>query len=548
MSLPFCLVKPLAIGAALLSASIAGAADSTGRRDPLQGADRYIEQVRADWKNVGAAVAVVRGAEVLYVRGFGLRETGRTEPVTPETLFQIGSTTKAFTTAALGILVDEGKIAWDDPIIKHVPEFQLQDPWLTRHVTLRDAVTHRSGVPDNYYAYLAHMDDDAVVRQLRYLTPEGEFRASFRYNNLMYAAAGKVIQAAAGMSWHDFVAARLLKPLQMTRSGTSANQFWDPQNVADVFFGSARVERPSLDQARDSNLAMPHGLAEDGSVAVRPWLTFDNAAPAGSIVASASDMANWLILHLNEGRFAGQQLLQADTVRQLHAAQNPQMRRSVFPLDNVQVAMGWFRGGYQGHMHVAHSGGIIGFPAYVALLPEQKLGVVVLANGPVELGDDYKFHRSIAFWVFDRLLGVPVRDWRMEFLTQLRDSQQQAEKSAEQLRRSRLPDAPPSLPLEKYAGDYEDENVPSGLVLVRVENGRLTLRFAGAGAFSGYLEHWHHDLFRLHSNAPGHNTVELGFTDFAVDPLGNVASISVGSAYFNFTLKRVKPPEAGPLQ
>ncbi len=412
----------LIVGAALFGLA---ATSTAAEPKPLAGADRYIERAQANFGNVGVAVAVVRGSDVIYARGFGVREWGKAAPITPDTLFEVGSTTKAFTTAALGILVDEGKIGWDEPVIKYLPEFQLQDPWLTRHLTIRDAVTHRSGVADNFYAYTSVLDKDAVVRQLRYLSAESEFRDSYHYNNLLYAAAGKVLEAASGTTWDEFMKRRVLEPLAMKRSGTSAYQFWDAKYVAPAFYGSAPVRSVHIDQAIDRDVAMPHGLDESGAINVLPWITFDNAAPAGAIVSSATDMANWLVMHVNDGSFAGRQLLKKDTVEELHAPQNLRIGNyGQFPLDSVDsYAMGWIQGKYRGHVHLAHGGGMLGFPAYMAVIPDRKIGVVVLSNGPMMITDDGKFHRSIAFWLFDRLLGAPMRDWGKEFLTQKQAAQ-----------------------------------------------------------------------------------------------------------------------------
>lgn len=512
-------------------ATLAGSAGS------LSELDQYIERVRGDWQNVGAAVAVVRGDEVVYARGFGAREITRTSPVTADTLFEIGSTTKAFTTAALGMLVDDGKLTWDDRIVDWLPDFRLRDEWVSRQLTVRDAVSHRSGVADNYYPYLTIMDTAQVVGHLRHLSADGRFRDSFRYNNHLYAVAGKVIEAASGSTWHEFMRQRVLTPLKMLGSGTSAHQFWDERFIAPTFYGTSR-ERGSIDKARDDNVAMPHGFSTNGLVQAMPWLSFDSAAPAGSIVSSVADMANWLRLHLNEGRFEGQQLLQPQTLRHLHAAQNLRVDNDVSPLRHVRGAMGWLRSRYEGHVHVAHGGGVLGFPAYVALLPERRIGVVVLSNGPVAAGDDYKFHRAIAFWAFDRLLGAATRDWGRQFQEQLRELKDRARKTAEELQRARARNTTPSLPLENYAGEYEDRAVPSGRVRLTVEEGRLTLRFAGDGAFRGYLEHWENDRFRLHSDCPGHNVIEFGFADFAIEG-GAVTSLCAGSAYFKFTLQRL---------
>jgi hypothetical protein len=173
------------------------------------------------------------------------------------------------------------------------------------------------------------------------------------------------------------------------------------------------------------------------------------------------------------------------------------------------------------------------------MLPDQKLGIVVLSNGPTMLGDDYKFHRSLVFWAFDRLLGATPTDWSKEYLVQREKIERDGERALAALRATRLPDAPPSFPLERYVGDYEDRKVPSGLVHVGVEQGKLVVRFAGEGAFTGHLEHWHRDIFQLHSRAPGHNIVEFRFAEFRIDPAGKVAAMTLSSAYFRLTLDRV---------
>jgi CubicO group peptidase (beta-lactamase class C family) len=502
--------------------------------------DRYIEGVRANWQNVGVAVAVVHNQELIYARGFGVREFAKSAEVDTDTLFQAGSTTKAFTATALGLLVDEGSLCWDDPIIDYVPTFRLRDPWLTDNVTIRDAVSHRTGVLEQPYFVLSVMGADEAVRQLRHIAPEGRFRDSFRYSNLMYAVAGKVVEAASGMTWHEFIRRRLLQPLKMTRSDTSPYHFWEAQHVAPALYGSPAAVCPTLNDARDNNVAMPHWGTENGSVAVLPWQSYDNAAAAGAIVSTAADMAKWINLNLNEGHYERQQLLSKATLREVHSTQNLHGgdSRFLFPLEQTTdgYAMGWWRARYRGHTHLAHGGGIIGFPAYVALLPDRRIGIVILSNGPKVLRHEYMveglFHRAIAFWVFDRLLGAPMRDWRKVLSQRARRLEREAERSKAELYRRRLPDRAPSLPLEQYAGVYEDLRGHSGPVQVRAEDGRLSLKFAGEGAYSAYLEHWHQDLFRLCSSPGAADVLGLRFAAFGVDPGGKAISMSAFDATF----------------
>lgn len=509
-------------------------------KSPMADFDSYIEQTRAEFGNIGAAVAVVRNDQVVFLQGFGVKEQGHAAKVGPDTLFQIGSTTKAFTTAALGILVDEGKVRWDDPVVNHLPEFQLRDPWLTRNLTVRDTVTHRSGIPDTAYFVFGVMDGDEAVRQLRYIAADGAFRDSYRYSNLMYAVAGKIVAAVSGMSWSDFVRQRLLQPLQMTRSGTSPYDFWDTRCVAPTFWGVAPAGRCDSADARDGDVAMPHWVRGPGSVQVLAWQSYDTAAAAGAIVASAADMSKWMMLNLDEGRFAGRQLIQKQTMQALQTTQNLRAGTNEFPFEDPPegYAMGWHKARYRGLVHLAHGGGMLGFPAYVALMPERKIGVVVLSNSLASAGDSYAFHKALAFRAFDLLLAAPPRAWDKEFRERVRLAEAEAHAKDEKMQRSRLRNAPPSLSLEQYAGDYQDPEIPSGHIGVRVSNGQLTLSFPGEGAYSGSLEHWHHDVFRLRRR----DAVEWRqYPSFILGAEGKVIALSAFGATFQRVLTAERP-------
>ncbi|MBL8271614.1 serine hydrolase, partial [Steroidobacter sp.] len=476
-----------------------------------------------------------KGDAVVYARGFGAREHGKPARIDPDTLFQVGSTTKAFTTAALGLLVEQGKLHWDDPVLDYLPDFQLQDPWLTRHLTVRDAVVHRSGIAETPYFIYATMNADAAAEQLRYIVPQDRFRDSFNYNNLMYGVAGKIVAAASGMSWGEFVSSRLLQPLGMSRSGVSPYEFWDAQSVTPTYRGLAKVAHPTADDARDRNVAMPHIRDDGGAVNVLAWQSYDNAAASGSIVSSARDMAAWMIPHLNDGRSGGRQVLQPATVRELHATQNLHIKHVQFPLaDSAEgYAMGWFKARYHDSVYLSHGGGIAGFPAYVALMPDQRIGVVVLANSR-RLGDGYAFHMAIALRAIDQLLKASPRNWSQELSMRTRDAIVQARTEEEKLQQSRLRNAPPSLPLQEYAGEYEDAVLHSGRIKIGFERGELNLSFAGEGAFSGTLVHWHRDVFRLRPKSP---LGWQGFATFMLDETGKAVAMTA----FDTTLKRVAP-------
>lgn len=502
--------------------------------------DEYIDQARAGWENVGLAVAVVKGEEILYARGFGRCQADQASRVDPDTLFQVGSTTKAFSAMALGMLADDGKIDWDDAVVEHLPDLQLKDPCLTPRVTIRDTLAHRSGIADDScYPFLGIMSSDDTVGQLRYITPRAAFRDSFCYSNLMYAVAGKVIEAASGMSWSAFMQERMLAPLDMKRSGATLRGFWNAPDIAATFLGSAPAAGVGMHKALDANVAMPHGWDDNGNATVLPWRSYDNAAAAGALVSSAMDMANWLILNLKGGEFQGRRLIREDTLRELHATQNLRIDCDHFPFRQTgeTYALGWRRAAYRGSSFLAHSGGIIGFPAYMAILPEHSIGIVVLSNGSRAARERLGVHKSglhkaIVFGVVDRLLGVHSCDWNSEFLQRALVAERELEQQQEHLQRARLRSVPPSLALASYAGDYEDVEKHSGRVHVCCDSDALRLRFAGQGAYAARLRHWHGDMFRLHSEAGVADVIGPQFPRFAIDAHGKVVSMTAFDATF----------------
>jgi CubicO group peptidase (beta-lactamase class C family) len=516
-------------GAAMLAWVLghAGLAFAQAPDPRLADLDTYVEQVRSDWQFPGLAVAVVEGDRVLYVKGFGVRQKGRAEKVDADTLFEIGSTSKAFTTAALGLLVDEGKLRWDDPVVDHVPAFRLRDPWLTRHVTVRDLVSHRTGIADPSWFALGIMSPDQAMALLRTAPEATQFRDSFLYSNLMFGVAQKVVEARSGKSWQDFVRTRLFGPLGMTRSTTGVLDLWDSENATPTFMGSAPSGKADLTLAKDSDVAMPHGMTADGTMVPMAWQTYDNAAGAGSVISSANDMAKWLMPHLNEGRANGAAILRPETVLELHTQQNLR-GRSQFPFEGKHegYALGWQTARYRDMEYVAHGGGVIGFPAYVATLPDRKIGVVVLANGFQSVRDGYTLHKAIALHVFDRLLKAPDRDWRGEALARSRVTKAAIAKQDQDLLAARGP-APAAQPLEPYVGRYEDKASQSGVVRVSVERTGLRLAFEGRGAFSAALEPWKPGLFRLRAEPSIGDVSGPQFVPFVAGPDGKIATMTL---------------------
>ncbi len=505
------------------------AADAGEARARIDGLADYIEQSMPDWDLPGLAVAVVYQDEVVFSRGFGVKELGRPDPIDAETLFQIGSVSKSFAAGAIGALVDDGLVDWDDPIVQHLPWFQVKDPWVTRSMTIRDILSHRSGIPGDAYPVLAVMDAREATERLSLLDNQGPLRQDYRYSNQGYGVAGLVVEAVTGMKWGDWVRQRILTPLGMHRSAASPYEIWDDRFVATAFLGSAPAGAVSIADAPERNVAMPHGVARDGSRRVLSWQSYDSMQAAGSVVSSVADLVNWIRMHLDGGSLGGEVVLREETVAEMHA---PQIRTEVTGLVEPfadeglgAYGLGWSRSSFEERLQVSHSGGIFGFPAYVTLLPEEEAGVAVLANG--SLWTPYYPHREIAAWVFARLIGAPERDWHGEIMTRTRAIEAQVESTLAAQDAARIPDTAPSLPLQRYTGAYEYEYEGQAYVEMG-DNGALRVHFGQPGSFSGDIEHWHHDVFRLHYDGGDGQAYSSSFVTFTIGPQGEVSWMDMG--------------------
>jgi len=436
----------------------------------LEGMDSYIRDAMVDWEIPGLAIAVVKDDSVVFARGYGERELGSGEPVDENTLFAIASTTKAMTVAGLGMLVDEGELDWDDPVTEHLPGFQLDDPYVTRHVTIRDLLTHRTGVSrDDQVWIAAPLDRDEIVHRARYLSQANGFREAYRYNNIMYMTAGEVLAAVAGTEWEVFMEERLFGPLNMTRS----------------------TPRSTVVETRD-NVTSSHVL-RDGELMVAGRRDYDALGPAGSVFSSAWEMAQWIRLHLAGGSYEGQRFLETSTLAEMHSPQVVMQidttQQRMFPTRNFSAyGLGWRMQDYHGRKVVQHTGSVNYTRTQVGMIPSEGLGVVVMANLNTSQLQTALMHR-----VFDAFLGLPETDWSSEYLELADRSAARSAAQAEERRESRTEDTEPSLPLEEYVGSYTDRLY--GDLQIEMGAGGLVLRYAPE--YVADLEHWHHDTFRV---------------------------------------------------
>lgn len=444
--------------------------------------DKIIEDALKAWQVPGASLAIVQNDKVVHLKGYGVKEQGSNAPVTPDTLFAIGSTSKAFTTTAMAILVDEGKINWDDPVRRHIEFFRLSDPLASEQITLRDIVTHRTGLSrHDLLWYGSPWSREEIIRRIGSVKLTRPFRSAYQYQNIMYVTAGYVVGAVSKSSWEEFVQKRIFDPLGMSGANFSAT-------VA----------------ATAADRASPHRKESDGRVVAIPWFNLDNAGPAGSINAGARDMSKWVRFQLGNGTFEGKRLVTLASMKEMHT---PQM---IVPVDSaahphtnmMSYGLAWFIQDYHGYHMISHTGGIDGFRARVVLLPKQNLGIVILTNSSVGTSSA-SMHVAATNSIVDLLLELPKTDWNARYGQQINIIGEQTASFEQRREARRQKETRPSRDLAFYAGTYED--AAYGKVDVAVENGALVVEWS---RFKARLEHYHYDTFMAKAENPlGSETV-----------------------------------------
>lgn len=471
----------------------------------LKEIDDYAKTVEQTWRGrsgAGFAVAIVKDGKVVMEKGYGVRDINRpNEKVDENTLFAIASNSKAFTTASLAILVDEKKLGWDDKVSKYLPELQMYDPWVTSELTIRDLVTHRVGL-DTFSGDLLWYDTtystDEMLRRVRYLKPVSSFRTRFGYSNLMFIAAGKVIEKASGMSWADFIQKRILTPLGMDRTTLSVKDLKD-------------------------NYALPHNES-GGKLRALPLGYLDQASGAVRINSSVHDLSKWIRLQLGKGTIDGKTIFSEQQSWQMHqqwlARQvGPSKQAGILPTKFSGVGMGWFVGDYYGRKMLNHSGGLDGMLSYTVLFPEENTGFVVLTNS------ESPTYGIMMNKIRDILVDAPGRDYNAEAVARIDEDKKEGAKNDAKLNASRIPDTRPSLPLDSYAGKYTSKMY--GDVTISQENGKLVMRMIPAPNFVADLTHWHLDTWEIHWRDTVHYNFPRGFVTFTIDKDGKTDQLKI---------------------
>jgi CubicO group peptidase (beta-lactamase class C family) len=435
--------------------------------------DQYFQKAQKDWNVPGMSIAVVKDGKVVLAKGYGVIEQGESTPVDENSIYAIASNTKAFVAAAIGILVDEGKMSWDDPVQKHLPYFELYDPWVAKNAKVRDLLCHRLGLgtfSGDVLWFKSNYSAEEVVKRARHLPGHYDIRAGYGYSNLMFIAAGEVVKTVSGKTWGQFLKERIFQPLGMGRSVTSTSALKLMKNVAK-----------------------PHKTIY-GPIEPIEYVAWDNMGAAGGILSSAADMAKWMNLQLNNGKHEGKTIFSTNAQNTWWTLHNSFMvspgSKQRYPTRHVSgYGLGWSMADHAGRMVVSHGGGYDGMYSHLMMVPEEKMGIVVLTNSMTAISS------NLCWYTIDRFLNQAMKDWSLEGLESDKKHQQSRKDIVEQRLKSRVSGTQPSLPLSAFAGKYGDALY--GDFEVKLISNQLELIFPQAPGLNATLSHFHYNTFEI---------------------------------------------------
>jgi CubicO group peptidase (beta-lactamase class C family) len=437
----------------------------------LEKLDAYFGKASKDWGIPGMSVGIVKDGEIVFSKGYGVLEVGKPEKPDGNTLYAIASNSKAFTSSIIAMLVQEGKLKWDDKVRKYLPWFELYDPNVSREITIKDLLCHNSGLgtfSGDVIWYKSDLTSEEIIKRVKYLPNQFNFRDGFGYSNLMYITAGEVIKTVTGKTWGQNLQDRILDPIKMDRT---------------IYSLSKLKEK--------GNFAMPHAFEEEKNIPI-PYVNWEEVGALGGIISSVNDIGKWMIFNMNHGITGKDTLLTSSSVNMLWKMHNPfmvdQTKSNETKTHFRGYGLGWSLADFHGRLRVSHTGGYDGMISAVTMIPDEKLGVVVLSNGmnpPTT---------AITNYVLNAYLGLEEKDWSAQMLEQNKKRQTEDKRISDRMEK-RVAGTNPSLPLEKYTGVYN--SLIYGKIEVKPENGKLRLYFEHTPDLSATLEHWHYDVWKI---------------------------------------------------
>ena len=465
--LSFCLLS--VAGQGRRNAGDAGGTMLAGKASAF---DAYVRQAMALWRTPGMSIVVVKDGQVVFRKGFGVTESGRTAPFTTATEGICASTTKAMTAVCMGMLVDEGKLQWTDKVRDLLPEFALYDPYTSSELTVRDLFTHNAGLGNTNNLWILGFSREEIMHRLRLVPPAYSLRSSFIYQNCMYVVAGELIRKISGQTWDDFITHRLFAPLGMTHTYPSFKA-----------------------SAKESSHESTHFMMEDSTIRVIPFLDYDNIGAAGGVWSCANDMDKWMRFLLDSARVDGHRLLKAETWSELFRPQTTVPEREFYP--TVQLThsswatygLGWFQEDYRGRMLQFHTGSLDGAVAIIGLLPSEKLGIYIFGNLDHSEIRHALLLKALDLWGFSDPDNS--RDWSAECFSMYKKLKEEGRHKEQQKDSGRVKDTKPTLPLAAYAGRYNNEVYGGANVVLTGDS--LCIELPNEVRLT--LHHWNYDTF-----------------------------------------------------
>lgn len=456
------------------------------------------------WDQPSISVGIIKNGEVVLKEGFGFADEGKNLKADADTMYQIGSCSKAFTAAAVALLVDQGKIGWDVPVKTYMPWIEFKDPFVTENVTVRDLLCHRTGLPrHDAYWIGTPVTREEMVRNLRNMQPCWSFRSQWCYQNTCYVAAGMLIETVSGMSWEEFVKENIFLPLGMNRSTFYVDVIEGDANRAAPYARCLPTDMNGYEQ-----VPFLKSVQEDMAKGIgAPY------GPAGSIMSTINDMMKWVAFNLNNGKVGDKQIISEANMKEIHKPQMLMSEPLLVPFpeqDFYSYAMGWFTESYRGHMMVEHGGNINGFSALVTMIPDMELGVVTLTNF------DNSFNTyATTYSILDAYMGAENGDWHKRWRELIAQVFTSAPEQTKALNGEKIEGTVPSRALEGFVGTYN--NATYGDLVIGMEDGKLTFAY---GEGKSALEHFHYDTFTITN--PKHLFAGMNLT-FLTDKFGKLS-------------------------
>lgn len=469
----------------------------------------YVLRTLKEFQVPGMSVGIVKEGKVIFAKGFGVKNITTNEPVDTNTLFQIASNSKAFTAACLAILIDRGKLNWDDRVVDHLPGFQMSDPYVTKEMRVRDLLCHRSGLGlgagDLLFFPPTDFTREQMLYKLRFIKLESSFRSKYAYDNILYPVAGELIKAVSGKTWEEFVKENIFDVLGMNSTRSGVNYL-----------------------KKNDNVASPHSIVEGKLVPIE-LIDVDNIGPAGSILSNVNDLTKWITAQLDSGRFKN---AISDSNILFTKKETVQMWKphTIIPVNDPpellkdsktnfrSYGLGWNISEYYGNKIVWHTGGLPGMVSRITMVPGKKIGIIILTNQLAGAA-----FQAVTYHILDLLFDVPKTTWIKNFSKVMDKYNTSVEEKIFKMDSARAKDSEPSLPLEKYAGKYKDAWY--GTITIKYEDEKLFLNFDHTPKLSGELEHWQYDTFVARWKYRDMNGD--AFVTFSLKPDGSIDEIKM---------------------